>query len=320
MSAVDSVSMDSYLNAHPGAPVLSSLGLGWHGITVTFDHFRPFERDTFCYREHLVCLNLGRRAARLTHSMGSRSFQGRIRRGECFVAPAGQPIKWQLKTEADGLSILLQPAFVREVGESIGLHPDRTELLYRIPVRDRDIEAVGRLMFRELKSGGLGGRVLAESLANGLVVYLLRRQSARPPSHVDQLEGLSERCRKQVVDYVQEKLCDASLSLADLAGVAGVSPYHFARAFHRSVGMPPTGTSSGKGSSGRSDCCGRVRRPLPPSPPPSVFRTRATFVGTSSGSPESRRRGSEDRPENSKNVPTTPSKIVQSEHDHSRYR
>jgi AraC family transcriptional regulator len=79
---------------------------------------------------------------------------------------------------------------------------------------------------------------LADSLANVLVVYLLRRQSARPPSQLDQLEGLAERCRKQVVDYVREKLCDASLSLSDLARVAGVSPYHFAREFNKSVGMP----------------------------------------------------------------------------------
>jgi AraC family transcriptional regulator len=239
MSANNPEPMDSYLNAYPGAPVLSSEGLGWHGINVTFDHFLPFERDTFCYREYLVWLNLGRRAALLAHSMGRHSFQGRIGKGECFVVPAGQPIKWELKTEADALSFLLQPAFVREVAESIGSNPDKTELRYRIPVRDRDIEAIGRFMLRELRSGGLGGRMLAESLANILVVHLLRSQSDRPPSEVEQLQGLSERCRKQVVDYVQEKLCDSSLSLADLARIAGVSPYHFAREFKKSMGMPP---------------------------------------------------------------------------------
>ena len=51
--------------------------------------------------------------------------------------------------------------------------------------------------------------------------------------------GTLPGCRlRRVIEYIQQNL-DKGLSLAELAGVVYMSPYHFARLFKRSTGMPP---------------------------------------------------------------------------------
>jgi AraC family transcriptional regulator len=89
----------------------------------------------------------------------------------------------------------------------------------------------------ELLAGGLGSRLLAESLGNVLAVHLLRRFSSRP---ADLHSGgvLSQFKLRAVLEYIHEHL-DGALSLDHLAAVARVSPYHFARLFKNSTGLPP---------------------------------------------------------------------------------
>lgn len=51
--------------------------------------------------------------------------------------------------------------------------------------------------------------------------------------------GTLPGCRLQrVIEYIEQNL-DKGLSLAELAGVVYMSPFHFARLFKRSTGVPP---------------------------------------------------------------------------------
>ena len=52
--------------------------------------------------------------------------------------------------------------------------------------------------------------------------------------------GLSPGLRNRICEYIESHL-DERISLDGLSSMAGLSPYHFARAFRRSLGMPPHG-------------------------------------------------------------------------------
>jgi len=52
--------------------------------------------------------------------------------------------------------------------------------------------------------------------------------------------GLSPAVRRRICDYIESHL-DAKISLEVLSSMAGLSPYHFARAFRQSFGTPPHG-------------------------------------------------------------------------------
>jgi AraC family transcriptional regulator len=91
----------------------------------------------------------------------------------------------------------------------------------------------------ELSTGGAGGRLAAESLANVLAVQLIRQiltPCPRPARGRD--SALSPGRLRAVVDYVEGHL-DAGPTLGELAAAARLSPYHFARQFKVATGLPP---------------------------------------------------------------------------------
>jgi AraC family transcriptional regulator len=90
----------------------------------------------------------------------------------------------------------------------------------------------------ELTAGGAGGRLAAESLANVLAVHLLRHLSA--PRRLERgRDGVLPRGRlRAVVEFIEEHL-DGGPTLAQLAAVVRLNPYHFARQFKAATGLPP---------------------------------------------------------------------------------
>jgi AraC family transcriptional regulator len=90
----------------------------------------------------------------------------------------------------------------------------------------------------ELTTGSAGGPFAAESLANVLAVQLIRQISA-PRKPVRTREGKLPRARlRAVIEYIEEHI-DASPNLEQMAAIAHISPYHFARQFKTSTGLPP---------------------------------------------------------------------------------
>jgi AraC family transcriptional regulator len=87
-------------------------------------------------------------------------------------------------------------------------------------------------------------RVYVESFAIVLLAEIMHAQAidlsqdcrAAPRSPLK--GGLASWQRKAVCDYIEENL-HQDISLAELAAIARLSPYHFCRAFKESVGMPP---------------------------------------------------------------------------------
>jgi AraC family transcriptional regulator len=78
----------------------------------------------------------------------------------------------------------------------------------------------------------------AEALSVVLVHELLRLNNGVAPSRQSMRGGLAGWQKRRVAEYIQEHLSD-DFSLATLAEVAGLSPFHFARAFKGSFGLPP---------------------------------------------------------------------------------
>jgi AraC family transcriptional regulator len=64
------------------------------------------------------------------------------------------------------------------------------------------------------------------------------RHAARDGEPMRKPSGLSARRLEAVLGYIGEHL-HAALTLRDLAAVVHLSPYHFARRFKESTGLPP---------------------------------------------------------------------------------
>ena len=139
----------------------------------------------------------------------------------------------------DELHIFLEPGLVERVAaEAFGLDPARLTVP---PLDGLDLPPLRAAMAAvdaELTAGGAGGPLAAESLANVLAVQLIRHVSA-PREPARRRDGALPRAKlRAVVEYVEEHL-DASPTLEQLAAVARLSPYHFARQFKAATGLPP---------------------------------------------------------------------------------
>lgn len=88
-----------------------------------------------------------------------------------------------------------------------------------------------------IEAGETTCRLYAESLAVVLAHEVLRLgRGTRAPT--TERGGLAGWQRRIIAQYLEEHLAD-QVSLAELARLAQLSPYHFARAFKQSFGMPP---------------------------------------------------------------------------------
>jgi AraC family transcriptional regulator len=159
--------------------------------------------------------------------------------GSISVVPAGSPARWRWSGCFDWLHIFLEPGLVARVAaEEFGLDPVRLTVP---PLDGLDLPLLRAAMGAvdaELTAGGAGGRLAAESLADILAVHLIRHILApgRPERRRD---GALPRGRlRAVIEYIEEHL-DASPTLEQMAAVARLSPYHFARQFKTAAGLPP---------------------------------------------------------------------------------
>jgi AraC family transcriptional regulator len=90
----------------------------------------------------------------------------------------------------------------------------------------------------ELTAGGGGGPLASESLANVLAVHLIRHVLA-PRQPVWRRDGTLPRAKlRAVVAYIEEHL-DTGPGLGQMAAIACLSAYHFARQFKAATGLPP---------------------------------------------------------------------------------
>jgi AraC family transcriptional regulator len=159
--------------------------------------------------------------------------------GSISLVPAGSPAHWRWSGHKDSLHIHLEPALVERVGaEAFDLDPARMSVP---PLDGLDLPQIRAAMWAvdaELTSGGAGGLLAAESLANVLAVDLIR-QVLTPPGRPRGRDGVLPRGRvRAVIEYIEDHIGGAP-SLEQLAAVAGLSSYHFARQFKAATGLPP---------------------------------------------------------------------------------
>jgi AraC family transcriptional regulator len=139
----------------------------------------------------------------------------------------------------DFLHVYLEPGLVaRAAAEAFEFDPARLSVPPLDGLDLPQIRAVMGTVDAELTAGGAGGPLAAESLANVLAVHLIRHVSS-PRRVTPGRDGALPRGRlRAAVEYIEAHL-DAGPTLEQIAAVAGLSAYHFARQFKAATGLPP---------------------------------------------------------------------------------
>jgi AraC family transcriptional regulator len=128
------------------------------------------------------------------------------------------------------------------------LHIDPAGPLLDPDLRFSEIEFTPRLFFQDrdlwqtaLKLKGQIEKPVSRDYTDALVIVLLHeinRMNGPASAECAPCGGLAGWQQKRLNEYIAEHLAD-EISLIDLANIAQLSPFHFARAFKRSFGEPP---------------------------------------------------------------------------------
>src|ERR1700756_1423152 len=160
----------------PLTPSVTSYGLGWKTLQAV--HYREGlasgEFSLPPVSRHKLFLII-----RPSERLELRSEGVRLDRppaaGSIHVIPAGSSVRWRREGSRDALLIDLEPSLIARVAaEAFELDSSRTMLppLYGLNVPE--LCSAMLAVDAELRAGGAGGSLLAESFANILAVHLIR--------------------------------------------------------------------------------------------------------------------------------------------------
>jgi AraC family transcriptional regulator len=142
------------------------------------------------------------------------------------------------------LLVRLAPALLIETGSRLRMYRAGLSLLFREPLTpltgDAKLRATLESIASELESGDAGWREVIRSLVNQLTVYLLRAHiDARRSDEIELSRvGIVDRRLRRAIEFMSDN-CGRELSLAEIAGAAYLSEFHFARLFKKITGATP---------------------------------------------------------------------------------
>jgi AraC-like DNA-binding protein len=146
--------------------------------------------------------------------------------------------------QSELLLVRLAPALLVETASRLRMYRNGVGLLFRKPLMpltgDAKLSATLEAIASELEGGDAGWREVIRSLVNQLTVYLLRAYiDARRSDDVELSRvGIVDRRLRRAIEFMSDN-CGRELSLAEIAGAAYLSEFHFARLFKKITGATP---------------------------------------------------------------------------------
>ena len=218
--------------------VLTSQALDWPGVLLEAGKNDVLAVDDVVGDQHYLSLNLDTKPLTLEVKGATGFKQFTIPPLSVWVSPGLDPLTLRLNS---ALSYLRVSIDALHLGRLMGRSPGEDQ-----PVRLRRTYGVAapqiaRLMMTlkdEADNRNPRGLAVVEAVTTALGHLLVRHAGVERARPLRVRGGLSGVARRRVLEMIDARL-DARLTVEMLAGEAGLSPAHFARAFKETVGRAP---------------------------------------------------------------------------------
>ncbi|MEP6923846.1 MAG: AraC family transcriptional regulator [Pyrinomonadaceae bacterium] len=219
------------------SPILFAHKANWAGFKIIHRRIMPGEMPECTFGDHEVNVTLSGSIITEKQTVTGKRQVTCGAAGNICLTPAGQPIAASWGEEYEYLAIDLKPAFISQIALEANITP-RFELLEIYKTEDPLIQHIGLALLAEANSEESAGRLYADSLAQTLVLHLIKNYSTAKYVQTNFNGGLSGYKLRRATEFINEHL-EQDLSLAEIAEVADLSQFHFARAFRRTTGLTP---------------------------------------------------------------------------------
>jgi AraC family transcriptional regulator len=229
---------------YPASTLLrSSARLGWSAISAELRSHPASETPVIVPQNVELCLMVAGNDEGLV--IGTGAGQRRVigpSTGIFCLAPVGVDNQISIKVPVPRtLHLSLPPTQFRKLADDFNLPGAPANSIRCVAgVRDEVIHQIGLSIISAMTNETAAGRMFVETASVTLAARLIQNscdsgacKSREPTTHRIDYARL-----RRTLDYVSANL-DKEITLAELAQVAGVSVFHFARTFTRTMGVSP---------------------------------------------------------------------------------
>jgi len=211
--------------------------LGWDSIYASVQCEKPYSDHFGAVDDHLIILHRDG-PVRVERDLCGDRLKRVVQPGGLFILPARRDFAVALTGCLSTIHLYVRDRYVREAArETVKGDPETVEIIPRLGDRDELIEQTAYAAL-ELLRANVHSEWSAETIARMLAMQLVRRHSTARLCSATASRGLSNRRLCAVSEFVEGHLGE-SISLADMACVASLSPNHFARQFKQVTGQSP---------------------------------------------------------------------------------
>ena len=217
-------------------PYLTSCGLNWAGVEVHRFRLSRGETQEHSYPQLCVILTHSSTPVNGELFIAGQCVRAKLSTGTVSIAPSALPHKTSRDSPCEVTVIHLDPAIVTEIARA-ETGCDVPEILAQYGIVDPLIRSIGMMLDAELSAEHPSSRVYAESLAAALAAQVFAKYASRVPKGSQSPRANRTQLRRSI-DFINDNL-HQDLTLAEIASVANMSKYHFAKSFRQLVGIPP---------------------------------------------------------------------------------
>src|SRR5262245_1358642 len=175
---------------------------------------------------------------RLQRTLNGRTVGTSAGAGQLSLLTADADTRWTFDEPGDvALVFLSGGVFERAIAESVGRGPAAVEIAPKFAIRDLVLERIAHLLLQEISEPGPASLLPADALPQELAAALLRAHS-NVPERQGRPHAIAPAKLRRAEEFMLSRL-DGELSLVDIAGAAGMSLFHFAKAFKQAIGQAP---------------------------------------------------------------------------------
>ncbi|CCB66800.1 protein of unknown function [Hyphomicrobium sp. MC1] len=174
---------------------------------------------------------------RIEARLGGEKVEARVLPGQSMILAAGRSNIWRWDQPTEEAHVFLRADFLDGVAADIGRR--RVEILNRMAFNDVYLRHTILSLADEMTRFGSISTIFFDMAAELLARRILLRHCQRNFEGATNRAGaLTAKQLRRVLSLVHDRLAD-DISLDDLASAAGLSRFHFVRAFKAAVGKPP---------------------------------------------------------------------------------
>jgi AraC family transcriptional regulator len=221
--------------------LLSSVDRGWSSVAAVVRSHPKCEVASFKPDDTEVAIAMHGCSGLVLRKRDNERHETRSRPGTIWLGPAGVKEEVSIAgVHEQVLHLYLPQRPFNSLASDDTFRPDPYSLRFLSDIQDDMIREIGRAILSELAAESSTGHMFAEASALALAARLAHSYAEPAPSRPRGLRSyrLDEIRLRRVLNYTAENL-DQNITIAQLAEVACLSPFHFARMFRAATGVAP---------------------------------------------------------------------------------